>query len=316
MNRLLNPDNHLFNLTRQGQRLPHPLLAIVLAIVFFIGAQFIGGFSALGLNALLSRGQAEPTNLLSPHTALEQTVFLILIFGPIYLIVWGWLALFEKRPFWTIGLERAGGGLKVLRGFLVGLVMFVASVGISAAFGYVAWEEGPSHKQGLTALSGVLLVLVGWMVQGPAEEVIIRGWLLPVVGVRSHAVWGILASAIIFSILHTLNPNTSLIGLINLLLFGLFTALFALYEGGIWGACGMHAVWNWAQGNLLGFEVSGQAAVGGTLFNLMETGPDIITGGDFGPEGGLSVTVILLVSCVVVVWLASQRRRETVVATP
>jgi hypothetical protein len=72
---------------------------------------------------------------------------------------------------------------------------------------------------------------------------------------------------------------------------------------------GIHAVWNWAQGNLFGFEVSGQAAAGGTLFNFMEIGPDVITGGPFGPEGGLAVTIVLIISCALVWWLAPTHQR-------
>ena len=112
-------------------------------------------------------------------------------------------------------------------------------------------------------------------------------------------------------IFHALNPNLSLIALLNLFLFGLFAALYTLYEGGLWGVFSIHAVWNWAQGNIFGFEVSGQLAPGGTMFNLMETGPDVITGGPFGPEGGLAVTIVLLVGCGVVWWLAQHQAQPS-----
>ena len=70
---------------------------------------------------------------------------------------------------------------------------------------------------------------------------------------------------------------------------------------------GIHAAWNWAQANLFGFEVSGLPPAGGMLFDLMEVGPDVVTGGPFGPEGGLAVTIVLIVSCGFV-WLASKRQ--------
>jgi membrane protease YdiL (CAAX protease family) len=237
---------------------------------------------------------------------LEQTIFLILAFGPIFLVLWGWLALFEKRPFWTLGLERNGAGWKYLRGFLVGLLMFVAAIGISAAFGYIAFEEGQPSRQGLPALGGVLLVFFGWLVQGAAEEVLTRGWLLPVIGARYRPALGIIISALVFAALHSINPNLSPVAMLNLALFGVFTALYALYERGLWGVFSLHSVWNWAQGNLFGFEVSGSLPPGGTLFDWMEIGPDIITGGAFGPEGGLSVTLVLLAGCLII-WGLSRR---------
>jgi membrane protease YdiL (CAAX protease family) len=234
---------------------------------------------------------------------------LVLSFGPIFLILWAWLVLVEKRPLWTIGLERAAAGKKYLRGLLIGLVMFAAAVGLSALLGFISFEAGNPQQQGLAALGGILLVLLGWMVQGAAEEALARGWILPTIGARYKPVWGLIVSSVIFALLHSLNPNLNPVAILNLFLFGVFTVLFALYEGGLWGVFSIHTAWNWAQGNLFGFEVSGILPPGGTLFDLMEVGPDVITGGSFGPEGGLAVTVVLLVSCGLV-WVASRQSLE------
>ncbi len=320
---LFSPTNHLLELARSGKRLPHILLAIFLTFIFVLVAQFAGGIPALIIVVLLSMLESgasfdNPESigaLALPNTALEQAFFLILAFLPIFLILWGWLALFEKRPFWTIGLERAGMVKKYLRGLLIGLLMFVASIGISAAMGFMAFEDGT--QQGITVLGGVLLVFFGWMIQGAAEEAVTRGWLFPVIGARYNTMLGLIISSVVFSALHSLNfigldmnPGYIALTMLNLFLFGVFTVLFALYEGGLWGVFSIHSVWNWVQGNLFGFEVSGGAAPGGTLFNLMEVGPDVITGGPFGPEGGLAVTIVLLVSCALVVWVS--QKKETV----
>ncbi len=318
MNTLLDLNNHLLSLARSGRRLPHIILAIILTFVFVFLSQLIGGTPAsllILMNSTPELGELAQGNLedmyklFLPDTALEQVIFLVLGFGPIFLILWIWLALFEKRPFWTIGLEWAGAVKKYLRGLLIGLLMFSAAVGLSALFGYVAVETGSPQQQGVAALGGVLLVFLGWVVQGAAEEALTRGWLLQVVGARYNAILGIIVSALIFATLHSLNPNLSPVAVLNLALFGLFAALFVLYEGGLWGIFSIHTVWNWAQGNLYGFQVSGLPPAGGTLFNLRETGPDLITGGSFGPEGGLSVTVVLVASCGLV-WVAGGRRKR------
>lgn len=313
---LLNPANRLFELARTGRRLPHGLLALPLAVVFIFAAQLSGGIIAFILIYLLSAANPlqpgitsaeDLAALLTPNTALEQTILLVLAFGPLFLVLWGWLAWVEKRSLRTIGLERGDALKKYLRGVVVGLVMFGAAVGISAALGYMAFEVGPPHKQGWPALAGVLLVYLGWTVQGPAEEALTRGWLLPVIGARYKPWLGVLLSSLLFAGLHSLNPNLSPIAVLNLFLFGLFAAVYALFEGGLWGVFSIHAVWNWMQGNLLGLEVSGSPAPGGTLFNLQEVGPDAITGGAFGPEGGLAVTAVLLASIAVVLVLARRR---------
>lgn len=316
MNFFLNPANHLFTLARSGRRLPHMILAIVLSFVFILAAQLGGGIPALLLIiafSMIGQPGAAPTtpNQLSSliDTPLEQAVLLVLAFAPLFIILWLWLALFEKRPLWTIGLERRGAVPNYLRGFLVGVVMFVVAIGLTGALGYIAFEEGDPQRQGLAALGGVLLILVGWFVQGPAEEALTRGWLLPVIGARYKPIWGIVISSISFAVYHSLNPNLNPIAVLNLFLFGIFTAFYALYEGGLWGVFGLHTAWNWAQGNLFGFEVSGTLPAGSTLFNFMEVGPDVITGGPFGPEGGLAVTVVLVLSGGVVWWLSLRREK-------
>jgi membrane protease YdiL (CAAX protease family) len=319
---LLNSNNHLFQLARSGRRLPHIVLALVMGFVFVLAAQISGGLPALVVIFLLSAPTLDniplddppaAASLLLPDTAVEQTIFLVLGFGPIFLLLWGWLALVEKRSLWTIGLEWPGAGQKYLRGLLVGLLMFGTSIGISAALGYIAFESADPRQQGLPVLGGVLLVFLGWTVQGPAEEALARGWLLPVIGARYNPLLGVVLSSLVFAVFHVLNPNLSAIAVFNLFLFGIFTAFYALYEGGLWGVFSIHAVWNWAQGNLFGFEVSGGPAPGGTVLNLMEVGPDVVTGGPFGPEGGLSVTVVLLVSCAVVFALAQRRNSQEIV---
>lgn len=318
MKTLLNPKNHLFALARSGKRLPHLILVIILGFVFVVAAQLIGGIPALVIVLLLSgfeTGEAislenteEFLRLVLPDTALEQVIFLVLVFVPIFLLLWTWLTWYEKRPLWTIGLERPGAGFKYLRGLLIGLIMFALSIGISAALGYIAFEENSgAQPQGMAALGSVLLIFLGWTVQGPAEEALARGWLLPVIGARYNPLLGVIISAVIFAIYHSFNPSVNPIAFLNLFLFGVFTAFYALYEGGLWGVFGIHAAWNWAQGNLFGFEVSGLPPVGGMLFNLMEAGPDVVTGGPFGPEGGLAVTTILIASTVAV-WLVAERR--------
>lgn len=317
---LLNPQNHLLELARSGKRLPHIILVIVLSFIFVVLAQLIGGIPATLIVLALSISEASEVplgdpealrSLLLPTTALEQFIFLVLTFGPILLILWVWLALFEKRPFWTIGLERARAGKRYLRGLLIGLLMFIASISISALLGYIDVEAGDPQRQGIIALGGVLLVFLGWMVQGAAEEAITRGWILPTIGARYKPLLGIIIASVIFTLFHSLNPNLSPIAILNLFLFGLFATLFALYEGGLWGVFSIHTAWNWAQGNLFGFEVSGMLPPGGTIFNLVEVGPDVITGGPFGPEGGFAVTMVLIASCIIVWMMAGQKQRST-----
>lgn len=296
--------NRLYDLARQGKRLT-PWWGI-----FLLGSVMLLVSSLFALPVLLAQfalaglqegGDASVPPLLP---GLLMGLLLASSFGVLIVLVWLWIRLYEKRPFSTLGFERQNALRMYGRGLLLGLLAFSGAVGLMGLFGYVAPEASEPGRKGLAALGGVLLILVpGWLVQGAAEEALTRGWMLPVLGARYRPWVGILLSSFFFAVMHGLNPNLTALAMLNLLLYGLFAALYALREASLWGICAFHSVWNWAQGNLFGLAVSGQETGVGALFDLMETGPDWFTGGAFGPEGGLATTLVLVLSmALVLLW--------------
>ena len=306
-------NSRLFDLARQGQRLTHIAAIIPLSFVFaFIGQLgVIPVIVVLGLIYGFTETGVSLAGISNTMAGFWMGMQLIFAFILMYVFLWAWLKWFEKRPFWTLGYEAKNALSQYGRGFLIGALMFAGSVGILSLFGSVSFEQGDPSKQGLAAVAGVMLVLIGWIIQGGAEEVLIRGWVLPVIGARYKPWLGLLISSIIFALLHGLNPGLSAIALVNLALFGVFAGLYAMREGSMWGISALHSVWNWVQGNFFGFQVSGTDAEGGTLINLMETGAVWLTGGEFGPEGGLAVTIVLLVGIAITLFWKSSRTKES-----
>jgi len=136
---------------------------------------------------------------------------------------------------------------------------------------------------------------MSYLVQGTGEEVLFRGWLLPVIGSRYRPWIGVLVSSVLFSFAHALSAGITALAFLNLFLFGVFAAVYALTEGGLWGGGVWHSVWNWAMGNLLGFALDGTPHEG-LLISVRATGPRMITGGAFGLEGGLTCTAVFLMA--------------------
>lgn len=297
-------ESPLFHLARRGTRLTHWLAVLPLGLAFL----FVSSFGAIpvvlamlvvyGVENGMPSMQGEPALVSGFWMALQ----LVFSFAGIFLFLWLWLKFYEKRPFHTLGFEKNGALLQYGRGLLFGALLFGGAVGLMALFGFVERQAVPlqTDQTGLAALGGVLLVALGWVVQGAGEEVLTRGWMLPVLGARARPWIGIVVVSLFFSLLHGLNPNLSVLAMVNLALFGLFAAFYALREGSLWGICALHSVWNWIQGNVFGFEVSGTNAGGGALFKFVETGPDWFTGGAFGPEGGLAVSLMLLLGILVI----------------
>ena len=135
-------------------------------------------------------------------------------------------------------------------------------------------------------------------------RVLVRNWWL--LALRS-------CFALLFSIAAFLAAGANSFWLFNSInlalvtfLFGIFAAVYALVEGGLWGICAWHAVWNWAMGDLLGFALDGRPHPG-LLVSIRATGPVVISGGDFGLEGGLACTAIFLIA----IGIIAMRNRRT-----
>jgi len=316
---MLDPNNALLSQARSGKRLTPIWLVIPLAIVIPILSQ-MGAIPLVVLNlirhtpdlvALASKDINALAELALPQTPLEQTLFLISSFGGTYILIWLWLRLVEGRPLTSVGLQKKKAFFKFGRGFGVGTTLFVAVVILGSLPGSYSLEINPVFRGG--SMVGVVVVLLGWLIQGSAEELLFRGWVLPVVGARYRLWLGIIISSLMFALAHVFNPNIGLTAILNLLLFGLFTALYALWEESLWGVFSIHAVWNWLQGNIFGLEVSGLALPGESLFITQEGGLDVLTGGAFGPEGGLLATFVLGLSIGLLFWLNRRDRSKSFV---
>lgn len=123
------------------------------------------------------------------------------------------------------------------------------------------------------------------------EEVFCRGYLLNNLLEKMPRNVAIIVSSLIFSLMHVWNPHFGLIGFINIFLSGVLMARIYLNTGDLWAPIGLHFTWNLTQA-VLGFAVSGRKDLG--LFRLdYLSSTDFLTGGKFGIEGSLILTVIV-----------------------
>ncbi|MGF1470597.1 MAG: lysostaphin resistance A-like protein, partial [Rubrobacteraceae bacterium] len=204
--------------------------------------------------------------------------------------------------------------MKMLRGVAFGVIFFAVVSLLMGAMGFLAFERNDAGElQGYGALGGVLLVALGWAVQGSAEEVMFRGWLLQTAAARYGPLAGVLISTLVFALSHTFNLDFDPIALTNLFLTGLFFAFYALYEGSQWGVCALHAAMNWAEVNIFGFNQAGEEAPGGTILNFSEAGPDLVTGGNAAAvtAGGLIYTAVVLTGIATILFLAHRRKQTS-----
>ena len=108
----------------------------------------------------------------------------------------------------------------------------------------------------------------------------------------------IIVSSVAFGALHLGNAGIAPLAFVNLVLFGIFAGVYFVKRGNIWGIAAIHSMWNFAQGNIFGILVSGND-FGTTIFTSdINENMAIINGGDFGLEGGILTTIVLLAGTV------------------
>jgi hypothetical protein len=192
-------------------------------------------------------------------------------------------------------------------GLVLGPVMFLAILLVLLAAGWASVGVGTIGARGLLAAS-VTYVLVAF-----SEEVFARGWVFQVLERGRGTRAAVIGSALVFSALHAFNPGFGLTALVGLFLAGLLFAQAYIVTRQLWLPIALHLSWNFSEGPTFGFPVSGLPGEG--LLTVVPTGPEVVTGGSFGPEAGLVVILGIAIASGVL-YVLGRRRSDLGVQAP
>jgi uncharacterized protein len=232
---------------------------------------------------------------------------MIASFGAIFLAIVLFVTLYERRSLRALGFRANNKIVRFFVGFGLGLGSMALVAMLLLLVGDASVDNSLLAVSGLVAIPFVLALLPGWIVQASTEELLMQGWFLPKAAKTYGVPIGIFMTAVLFALLHGFNPGNGVLPTLNLLLYGTLAALYALHESGIMGIAGYHIAWNWGQGNIFGLSVSGGEAVRASLVKLTYNSDNVFNGSSFGPEGGLIVTGLLMVTIVTLLWLLYRR---------
>ena len=193
-------------------------------------------------------------------------------------------------------------------GFLFGFLMMTATVGIMHLTGQLTFG---GFNLSVSGLGAFIFNLFMWFPQGASEELMFRGYMIPAFNKRYKTAVGVVVSSILFSAFHSLNPGFTPLASVNLALIAVLFALIYLLTGDIWMTSAMHTAWNLTQGNIYGLQVSGNLASNTVVKIVYDSNANpVITGGTFGPEGGLATTAVTCVCMVIVIALLISKSRK------
>jgi membrane protease YdiL (CAAX protease family) len=243
----------------------------------------------------------------------EQTVHFLVSAVVIYGVTWAIVRYVDRRPFADMGFHIDGAWWVDLGfGVALGGVLMTAIFLIERLLGWIRVSRAlPPPENGLPLLLALLAPLVAFVVISLTEELLSSGyqvrnlseglnlrWLDPRVAIL--LAW--IISSVIFAWLHTTNPNSSLTSTGNLFLLGLLFGLGYVLTGSLAIPIGLHFSWNFFQGTVFGYPVSGRSYGGVALLEIEQAGPVRWTGGAFGPEAGLIGLLAMLAGVGLTVW--------------
>jgi membrane protease YdiL (CAAX protease family) len=221
-------------------------------------------------------------------------------------LVAGWvmLAAVDRRPPGALGFAADPAAARdSLAGTGIGIAMLGLAVLLLAVAGMARWVADTGS--GWEYVAALAQSLAFFAVAAAAEEAAFRGYAFQAL-VQGLGAWpAAIATSALFALAHAGNPDVSAIALANIFLAGVMLAVAYLKTRSLWFATAVHLGWNWAMQSLLGFPVSGLNEWDTPLYDVRETGPDLLTGGPFGPEAGLAATLAILAGTA---WMWRTRR--------
>lgn len=280
------------------------IIFIVLYVIsIFVEAMaLVPGLLVYGLIHPISAGIEQYNSLLQNRS---QWVTVYMLLAEIFLIVLytGYCKLIEKRSLSSMGFTKRNMPSFYAKGIGWSAVL------IGGAY-LICVLTGACHFEGVSAqlVPGyVIFYLIGYMIQGLAEEVICRGYLLVSLSRRNSVWYSVILSSGVFMAMHMSNEHVTVLAYINLFLCGLLFGLLFVESGSIWMVAALHSGWNFLQGNIFGISVSGTAKSSSVFDSSFADGWSFMNGGDFGLEGGLAVSIVLAVG-IYVVYRRMERR--------
>jgi membrane protease YdiL (CAAX protease family) len=219
----------------------------------------------------------------------------------ILLAAWLMTRFADRRPFWTLGFNPRHIVRDALLGAGIGFVWLAVSLLIMWLFGWATPATSGVLNATTLAVAGIAMFLNTIL-----QEVLARSYIYQTIQSEANSSWAILMTSILFALYHLGALQGSWLPGVNIFLAGVLFAVAYDRTGNLWLPIAIHFVWNFLLGPVLGSAVSGQD-LASTWHMVTIQGPALFTGGAFGLEGGLVVTVVTVVGIAAMsIWLPAR----------
>lgn len=205
----------------------------------------------------------------------------------------------DKKLIKSLGFSLVNRSTDIIAGFIIALSIIGGGSLILYILGYIDFINIQFDFQSLL-LSFILFIIISLN-----EEILIRGYILNNLLAVMNKYYALIISAIIFTLFHSFNFDLSLIGITNIFLAGILLGSSYIFTKNLWFPISLHLFWNFFQGPVFGYSVSGQKI--DSLLTLKTIGNETINGGEFGFEGSILCTMFTIVSIMVILIFYSKK---------
>ena len=276
------------------------LIFAVVYIVFLFGAAIIAGLIIVAAGNNISK---EEISKLMNTDFLWLTVLSSFIIS--LLIVFLFRKFIDRKSFVSLGFETDGYIPDAISGlFLAPVILGLGSLMLFSS-GHLKWVDIDFNATNLFISLGIFIMIAF------SEEIVFRGYILNNL-LQSFNKWIALGiSALLFMLAHIDANSIGFLPLLNIFLAGILLGLNYVYTKNLWFAIFLHFSWNFLQGPILGFKVSGLAIQ--TLLQTELKGDILLTGGDFGFEGSF-IDTLITIAAILILYLVYERKNKEVVS--
>lgn len=210
----------------------------------------------------------------------------------------GFTSLFRKimdrQSMMSLGFSTRKAGQHAMTGFLLGIFLLCTGSLILYMTDNLRWTDIDFNGQDLFLGLGLMIIVAVY------EEVVFRGYILHNMMQSVNKWLALVITAVLFMLAHLGNPGITVVAAVNIFAAGLLLGLNYIYTRNLWFAIMLHFSWNFFQGPVLGYKVSGVDLKSVLQSNL--TGNSLYTGGIFGFEGSVVALVLYIVAILLLVW--------------
>jgi membrane protease YdiL (CAAX protease family) len=269
---------------------------VLLALIFIVMITVI-----LSIAAAVAAVKLQPDLMVSMEAVTRNDFFIkaslwaqiVGFISGVYLAFY----IFERKKGWSLGFDVTQFRRKVGEGLAWGFGLITLSSAGIWLFGGIDILDVEWSLTNWYAIGGSFLLFIGVAVN---EELFARGYLQGIVKYRYGTKVAVGVSTLFFALLHSFNPGmwSTPFPFINICLAGLLMGICREFTRSLWMPIGLHLAWNFTQGCVFGFDVSGIPM--SSLITTETSGGIILSGGSFGAEGSIVTSFILVLGIILI----------------